>query len=179
VKLNALLNRSFCKAAIAALLLLTGFLAACRSDASAEPAAGTANESAQTVQATEAKLAGHSLEIWLARTSSEKSRGLMYFDAIEATQGMLFVYEAPQIMSFWMKNTKIPLDLVFFTENLEINGWIKNMQPGYGLPEQGLERYVSELPAQYALELNAGSIERLALKLGDRLEIPLTLLYSD
>lgn len=155
--------------------MLTVFMAACRSDAHAE----STTVQAQILQMTEARLAGQSLRIWLARTHEEKARGLMYYDSIEDDQGMLFVYESPQIMSFWMKNTRIPLDLVFFTENLEINGWIKDMQPGYGLPERSLAHYVSELPAQYALELKAGSIERLALKHGDRLEIPLTLLYSD
>lgn len=179
MKLNVLLKGSFCKAVIAALLLLTGFLVACRSDAHAESSINTADNSAQVLQTADARLAGNSLKIWLARTHQEKAKGLMYVDSMADDQGMLFVYESPQIMSFWMKNTKIPLDLVFFTENLEINGWIKCMQPGYGRPERALEHYVSELPAQYALELNAGSIERLALKHGDRLEIPLTLLYSD
>lgn len=176
MKLNARLNDNFCKAGIAALLFLTVCLAACRSDVHAESPSA---DSAQTVQAAEATLAGHRLTIWLARTYPEKAKGLMYVDSIAENQGMLFIYEAPQIMSFWMKNTRIPLDLVFFTKNLEINGWIKDMQPGYGLPERSLAHYVSELPAQYALELKAGSIERLALKHGDRLEIPLTLLYSD
>jgi len=179
VKLNELLKGSFCKAVMAALLLLTGFLVACRSDARAESSASTSDSSAQILQTVDARLGGNPLKIWLARTHQEKAKGLMFVDSMVDDQGMLFVYESPQIMSFWMKNTKIPLDLVFFTENLEINGWIKCMQPGYGRPERALEHYVSELPAQYALELNAGSIERLALKHGDRLEIPLTLLYSD
>ncbi len=176
MKLNAPIKGRFCKAGVAALLFLTAFLAACRSDAHAESHSA---ETAQILQTAEATLAGHPFTIWLARTSQEKARGLMYFDSVEETQGMLFVYETPHIMSFWMKNTKVPLDLVFFTENLEINGWIKDMQPGYGIPDRSLAHYVSELPAQYALELKAGSIERLALKYGDRLEIPLTLLYSD
>jgi len=179
VKLNELLKGSFCKAVMAALLLLTGFLVACRSDALAESSANTSDNSAQILQTVDARLGGNSLRIWLARTHQEKAKGLMFFDSMADDQGMLFVYESPQFMSFWMKNTKIPLDLVFFTENLEINGWIKGMQPGYGLPERDLEHYSSELPAQYALELNAGSIERLSLKHGDRLEIPITLLYSD
>jgi len=166
---------SFCTTGIAVLLLITGLLTACRSAAQAD----SPTASPQTLSVTEATLAGHKLSISLARTYEEKARGLMYVESMQDSSGMLFVYETPQIMSFWMKNTKIPLDLVFFTENLEINGWIKDMQPGYGLPENSLPRYVSEQPAQYALELNAGSIERLKLKFGERLEIPLMLLYSD
>lgn len=166
---------SFCTTGIAVLLLITGLLTACRSTAQAD----SPTASPQTLSVTETTLAGHKLNISLARTYEEKAKGLMYVENMPDNSGMLFVYETPQIMSFWMKNTKIPLDLVFFTENLEINGWIKDMQPGFGLPENNLPRYVSEQPAQYALELNAGSIERLKLKFGDRLEIPLMLLYSD
>jgi len=166
---------SFCTTGIAVLLLITGLLTACRSAAQAD----SPTASPQSLSATEVTLAGHKLNISLARTYEEKARGLMFVESMPDNSGMLFVYETPQIMSFWMKNTQIPLDLVFFTENLEVNGWIKDMQPGYGLPENNLPSYVSEQPAQYALELNAGSIESLKLKFGDRLEIPLMLLYSD
>lgn len=103
----------------------------------------------------------------------------MYYDFLAENHGMLFVYQTPRTMSFWMKNTKIPLDLVFFSDTLEITEWIENMQPGYGKPENLLPRYTSQSPAQYALELPAGSIVRLGLKTGDRLDIPVTLLYSD
>jgi len=133
----------------------------------------------QTLPTTEARLAGHNLTIALARTSAEKAKGLMFVESLQEDFGMLFVYQSPRVMGFWMKNTKIPLDLIFFSDNLEINGWIKGMQPGYGIPEQSLPQYVSDLPAQYALELKDGSIDRLKLKIGDRLEIALTLLYSD
>jgi len=160
---------------ISALLLLSGLLAACRGDTHTE----SPFPSSSALQPAEATLSSQSLTLWLARSHPEKTRGLMFIDSMTDSQGMLFVYESPQIMSFWMKNTKIPLDLIFFSENLEINGWIKNMQPGYGLPDRSLPHYTSEIPAQYALELNAGSIDRLGLKTGDRLEIPLTLLYSD
>ncbi|EKD83119.1 MAG: hypothetical protein ACD_39C00873G0001, partial [uncultured bacterium] len=166
---------SACITGIAALLLIAGLLTACRGATQA----ASSPDSSQILQTTEATLAGTSLKIWLARTYEEKAKGLMFFESMQKDEGMLFVYDSPRIMSFWMKNTRIPLDLVFFSDNLEINGWIKNMQPGYGLPERNLPSYVSELPAQYALELNAGSIDSLKLKLGDRLEIPLTLLYSD
>lgn len=175
MKLQKPIISSACVTGIAALLLITGLLTACRGDAHAESYIGTP----QTLPTAEAILAGNNLTLWLARTHPEKSYGLMFFDAITNDHGMLFVYDSPRIMSFWMKNTRIPLDLIFFSENLEINGWIKDMQPGYGLPERSLPGYVSDLPAQYALELNAGSIDRLKLKLGDRLEIPITLLYSD
>jgi hypothetical protein len=115
----------------------------------------------------------------LARTNSEKSKGLMYFDTLGEKEGMLFVYSSSQIMSFWMYNTKIPLDLIFFSENLEVTEWVKHMKPGFGIPPTQLPRYISSMPAQYALELNAGSIEKFGIKYGDKLEIPITMLYSE
>ncbi len=142
-------------------------------------AAAGIEELPQKLFSAQGVLSGHKLDIMLARTSEEKARGLMFYTALADNQGMLFVYESPRVMSFWMKNTRIPLDLVFFSENLEITEWIEGMQPGYGKPEFSLPRYTANSPAQYALELSAGSVVRLGLKPGDRLEIPLTLLYSE
>jgi len=133
----------------------------------------------QKVTVTDATLGGHAFKIMLTRTTDEKAKGLMFFDRLAENEGMLFVYNSPRTMSFWMKNTRIPLDLVFFSENLEVTEWIEGMVPGYGKPDFMLQRYISNLPAQYALELASGTIARLQLKTGDRLEIPLTLLYSD
>lgn len=133
----------------------------------------------QVLPETAATLAGTSLKIMLARSYEEKALGLMYYPSLDENRGMLFVYSEPRSMSFWMKNTMIPLDLVFFSPDLEVTEWIKSMQPGYGSPESTLPRYTSTGPAQYALELNAGMIDKLSLKVGDRLDIPITLLYSD
>lgn len=133
----------------------------------------------QVLPETLATLGGHELKIMLARSFDEKAMGLMYYEQLEENRGMLFVYQAPRVMAFWMKNTMIPLDLVFLSENLEISEWIENMEPGYGQPEATLPRYKSTGPAQYALELKAGMIQKLGLKIGDRLDIPITLLYSD
>lgn len=115
----------------------------------------------------------------LARTDVEKLLGLMYFDQLDDDKAMLFVYNSPQLMSFWMRNTKIPLDLIFLSDNLEITELIENMLPGYGKPDHQLEYYRSVMPAQYALEMAAGSIARLKLKPGDRLVVPVTVLYSE
>lgn len=115
----------------------------------------------------------------LARSADEKAKGLMFFDSLSENEGMLFVYPAPRLMSFWMYNTKIELDLVFFSDQLLVTEFIEAMQPGYGLLPSQLPRYVSQQPAQYALELKSGMIKQLGLAVGDRLDIPITLLYSD
>ncbi len=165
--------------AISCLLILSS--AACNSSGKTElqAASPTSANAPQVLTTADSTLAGQRLRIMLARTNDEKAMGLMFFEQMPEDVGMLFVYNSPRVMSFWMKNTMIPLDLVFFSENLEITEWIEGMVPGYGKADASLPRYVSRLPAQYALELNAGSIAKMSLKQGDRLEIPLTLLYSD
>lgn len=164
-----------------AITLISLFCVACQADSDSNHsyASADSNDRQQTLPEASATLAGQELTIMLARTFDEKATGLMYYDFLAENHGMLFVYQTPRTMSFWMKNTKIPLDLVFFSDTLEITEWIENMQPGYGKPENLLPRYTSQSPAQYALELPAGSIVRLGLKTGDRLDIPVTLLYSD
>ena len=82
-------------------------------------------------------------------------------------------------MSFWMKNTIIPLDLVFISSDLKITEWILNMKPGYGALESELEHYVSEKQARYAIELNAGVVEKIGLKVGDKLEVSPMFLYNN
>ncbi|GAB4272074.1 MAG: hypothetical protein Kow0029_10370 [Candidatus Rifleibacteriota bacterium] len=138
-----------------------------------------ANEKPQQLDKFDASLSGSPLKIMLARTSAERSLGLMYYDSLPENEGMLFVYSSPRVMSFWMCNTKIPLDIVFFSDQLQVTEWIESMEPGYGKDPELLPRYVSKAPAQYALELNAGAIKKMGIKAGDRLDIPLTLLYSD
>lgn len=137
-----------------------------------------AYEQPQYLYSVKARLANAEFNIMLARTQYEKAKGLMFHQEIASDTGMLFVYDYSHIMSFWMKNTRIPLDLVFFSEDLKVTEYIKNMIPGYGKPERNLPHYTSKEPAMYALELKAGTIDNLGIKIGDTLAIPLTLLYS-
>ncbi|HNX74528.1 MAG TPA: DUF192 domain-containing protein [Candidatus Rifleibacterium sp.] len=172
---------------ILCLLLLTFLCLACQADSGPDvvtpaPVAlpvEVQQGDFQILPETVATLAGARFNIMLARTFSEKAQGLMHYKSLADDRGMLFVYQSPRNMSFWMKNTMIPLDLVFISENLEVIEWIENMEPGFGQPEAVLPKYKSTQPAQYALELNAGQVKKLGLKVGDRLDIPITLLYSD
>ncbi|HNV72003.1 MAG TPA: DUF192 domain-containing protein [Candidatus Ozemobacteraceae bacterium] len=126
----------------------------------------------------EARLGTHPLRIMLARSLEEKMQGLMYFTHLDQDEGMLFVYPQTQRMAFWMKNTLIPLDLVFFNERLQVTEWIEGMQPGGQKPDHALPRYTSRGPARYALELSEGSVRRLGIQSGQQLDIPLVLLFS-
>ncbi len=126
----------------------------------------------QNLPSVSARFKGYDFKIMLAKKRDEKAKGLMFYNEIASNTGMLFIYKYPQKMSFWMMNTKIPLDLVFFSENMEVTEYIKNMIPGYGKKIDLLPHYTSKGEAKYALELKAGMIDELSIKVGDKLEIP-------
>ena len=101
----------------------------------------------------------------VARTYRQKATGLMFRNELKDGHGMLFVYPADYILSFWMKNTYIPLSIAFLCAEgviLEIH----DMEP------LSLETVHSSRPARYALETPQGWFERAGLKPGDRFDFP-------
>ena len=88
----------------------------------------------------------------LARTPDERRRGLMYREHLPADQGMLFLFERSQQLSFWMRNTYIPLDMIFITEEMAVLGIVENAEPrtddSRSVP--GLSRYVLEVNAGFS-----------------------------
>jgi uncharacterized protein len=112
---------------------------------------------------------GQTILLEVARTAAEQSTGLMYRTSLAANRGMLFVFSPARPASFWMKNTLIPLDMVFMS-----NGVVKYISanvppckvadcPGYGPP--------SQIPIDNVIELRAGRAAELKIKVGDRLKI--------
>lgn len=105
----------------------------------------------------------------IADTPKLQERGLMFRTNLPEDQGMLFIFNETAAYSFWMKNTKIPLDIIWLDENQEIVYIVKNMQP---CPENSQCPIVSpRATAAYVLELNAGTTDRLWLQNGDKMEI--------
>ncbi|MFZ2957853.1 MAG: DUF192 domain-containing protein [Candidatus Ozemobacteraceae bacterium] len=136
-------------------------------------------EAAQQLPLFDAIVGTTPLRIMIARTTDEMRTGLMFRTDLPESEGMLFVYPQTQSrLTFWMKNTLIPLDIAFFNSDLSLTEVIRGMKPGTGISEDQLPRYITQNPAQYALELASGSADRLHLQPGDRLTIPLTLLFS-
>jgi uncharacterized membrane protein (UPF0127 family) len=111
------------------------------------------------------RIAGEPFRIEVARTEAEQARGLMYRRSLGAREGMLFVYQADEHLSFWMKNTSIPLTLAFLSREGEILQ-IAELKP------LSLRPVTSERAARYALELPLGSLDRLDVRVGDRVELP-------
>jgi uncharacterized membrane protein (UPF0127 family) len=91
----------------------------------------------------------------IASTPQKRSEGLMNRAELPDDKGMLFVYETPQNLSFWMKNTLIPLDIIFLDETrVVINIESADIEPD--VSDKDLKRYNSTSPAQFVVEINQG-----------------------
>lgn len=101
----------------------------------------------------------------LAESDPTRARGLMYRTALEQDQGMLFVFPDEQRRSFWMKNTCIPLDMLFIDRSGTIVGIVENV-PTLNRVPRGVP-----CPAAYVLEVNAGWTREQGVFAGQRLEI--------
>lgn len=104
-----------------------------------------------------------SLDIEIADDEYQTQTGLMYRNSLGKDQGMLFVFKDMQRRSFYMKNTKIPLDIIYFNTEKEIVSIQKNAKP---MEETSLP---SEAASQYVLEVNAGLSDVWKLENGDRI----------
>ena len=104
------------------------------------------------------------IDIEIADNDYETQTGLMYRDSMADNQGMLFVFPEAAIHTFYMKNTRIALDIIYIGDNKKIVSIHKNAKPfdNSSLP--------SKAPAQYVLELNAGLSDAWQLEVGDRID---------
>lgn len=108
---------------------------------------------------------GKTIKVEVARTEKEQERGLMFRERMGKDEGMLFVYEREEMLSFWMKNTRLPLSIAFIDKGGRIVD-IQDMEPF------SLETHTSAYPARYALEMNRGWFAREGIKVGDLVKIP-------
>lgn len=113
---------------------------------------------------------GGSLRVELAVTPEERARGLSSRTSLLADAGMLFVYDAPGKPSFWMKDTLIPLDMIWVDADKRVEGIAADVQPEPGVADGALRRYAPETPVLYVLELNAGAAARIGIAPGSQLE---------
>lgn len=105
----------------------------------------------------------HRFHVYLALTRAQQRRGLMFVRAMDPGTGMLFVYGEPAYLSMWMKNTFIPLDMLFVRADGSVASIAKDTEP------QSLESIGAEELVRYVLELNAGTTSRLGIAAGSRL----------
>ena len=114
----------------------------------------------------ELQIKGQVIKVEIAETEIEKREGLMYREELEEDRGMLFVYQSPVPANFWMKNTLIPLDMIFIHPNKTINHIERDVPP---CPAEVVDcpNYTSHEITQYVLEVNAGWSERHNIEVGD------------
>lgn len=124
-------------------------------------ACATAPASAQSPGVT---LRGHRFSVEIAATPQQQAHGLMDRTSMPADHGMLFVFPQAQPLTFWMKDTLIPLDMLFFDEAHRLVTIRADVPPCKADP---CPTYASTAPARYVLELNAGTAAKLGLHKGD------------
>lgn len=108
----------------------------------------------------------HEFSVWIAADAKSRERGLMYVRELPPDRGMLFLFEAPQELAFWMKNTYLPLDLVFIAEDGTVLNVAENTKPF------SLDPIESDGEALAVLEVRGGTAKQIGLKAGDRLKLP-------
>jgi uncharacterized membrane protein (UPF0127 family) len=156
-------NRGFLAGAVLAVIVAVaagGMGAACKTQ---QAPTGAARTAAPTVTI---ETAGRTLSfrVELAISRDEQSRGLMFRQHLDADAGMLFVNDAPSPLVFWMKNTLIPLDMIFIGADRRIVGVVENAEPQTETP-----RRVNGL-SQYVLEIAGGLASKLGIQAGQRVE---------
>lgn len=116
-----------------------------------------------------AEINGNRFTIEVANTPELRERGLMFRREMPADAGMLFIHDETSPIAYWMKNTYIPLDILYFDEQFKLVSAQLNVPP-CGDQVQ-CPNYPSDAPAKYVLELNAGIAEKIKLKKNDQLKV--------
>ncbi|GKS59085.1 hypothetical protein YTPLAS18_26120 [Nitrospira sp.] len=112
---------------------------------------------------------GYTIHAELADTPFKRAQGLMYRESLPDDRGMLFIFGESQTWTFWMKGTKLPLDIIWLDEQKRIVHIEANL-PTCSLPGNDCPQYQSNEPALYVLELRGGRAAALKLKRGTKLQ---------
>jgi uncharacterized membrane protein (UPF0127 family) len=155
-------------------VLLFAALGGCIGSSDGAGKAGTGHSSAElrqfpleTLPTAIVSIDEHELRVWLATNSEQQLEGMMHVseDEVADDQGMLFVFPYEYPHSFWMKDTIIPLDIAY----ARADGTIVRI---WTMPPLTYRTFPSIEPAMFALEVKAGTFERLGICEGDRIIIP-------
>ncbi|HET6632117.1 MAG TPA: DUF192 domain-containing protein [Rhodanobacteraceae bacterium] len=122
-----------------------------------------------TAATTHIAIDGHQLTVEVAADNASREHGLMGRTALEHGHGMLFVFPDDAPRWFWMKNTLIPLDILFFGSDARLVSMQLNVPPCTSDP---CPSYASNADAKYVVELPAGAADRLHIHQGDTLKLP-------
>ncbi len=106
--------------------------------------------------------ASHAFAVEIAATDAERAKGLMFRRELAVNAGMLFDFATPQPVTMWMKNTLLPLDMLFVAEDGRVVNIAERTVPG------SLAAISSDEPVRFVIEINGGTASRLRLRAGDR-----------
>lgn len=163
------LRRYVCGILFGALLSMT--LSACAADQPSQAAAAfhepLSNFQTNTLTILTTDARQHVFRIWVADTEAHREQGLMFVQSLEPDTGMLFTFDQPQQISMWMKNTLIPLDMVFIARDGRVNGVISNAKP------LSLDILTSPAKASAVLELKGGVAAQLDIGVGAIVKYPI------
>jgi uncharacterized protein len=113
---------------------------------------------------------GERFIVEIAADEATRAQGLMFRDEIADDRGMFFIFPDQRPRSFWMKNTRIPLDIIYLDRDLRVVSISADTPPCRSRSGR-CPNYPSAGPAQYVLEINAGRAAELGLAPGDRVEV--------
>jgi uncharacterized protein len=116
--------------------------------------------SRSTLQIATADAKLHKIDVWIADNDVRRTRGLMFVQHLADDEGMLFVYPQSQPVGIWMKNTPLPLDILFVNANGRVHRVVENAKP------QSLDTIPSDGPVLAVIELKGGSAARLNIRPG-------------
>jgi len=110
------------------------------------------------------------LSLETATTPEERAIGLMNRTSLEEDEGMIFIYDEAKERSFWMKNTYIPLDMIFLTAERTVRT-IKQADPEPNVSDEDLKTYTSEGPAKYVIEANQNFTDEKGIIEGTKVKL--------
>jgi uncharacterized membrane protein (UPF0127 family) len=116
------------------------------------------------------KIAGKNLKVEIADSPMAREKGLMFRSKLAHDEGMLFIFDKEELLSFWMKNTFIPLSIGFFDSKKRLTE-ILDMDPVVSEIQSELPRYTSKQLSKYALEVNKDWFKKNNVKVGSEFSI--------
>lgn len=126
---------------------------------------------AQKLDKIKIDIGNKNYKLEIAKTIPQRAKGLSDRKSLCSNCGMLFIFKKPDYHVFWMKNTLIPLDIIFLDENKNITAiHTAPIQPN--TPALQLKRYTCPTPSLYVIELSAGQSQKLNLKINDKINLP-------
>jgi uncharacterized membrane protein (UPF0127 family) len=149
---------------VAACALLLGYTALARAQMGPLEELDAFPRSELTI--SDGKRVKHVFKVWLADTPSRQAQGLMFVRSLPSLRGMLFVHPEPKTISMWMKNTYIPLDMVFIDAQGRVQQVVEQTTP------HSLATIQSSAPALAVLEIAGGEARKLGIRPGQRVSHP-------